>query len=262
MRFATLATIIASACLASCKDSKSQSSIPSDGKHVSQAVSMPVTEANCDALWKELIEVKKNTVASIESFQGESMVKIGFTALENLGYNPDTTIRSLAFLASYGSRSCVNLIYLIPNNLPAAVEKGLISLDTQRVFEERAKFPKWSESGLGFVTAIDQCERDVSSPCTLSEVVPYLKGDVAKRLAKAIETNDSQLFTLAVWNLGCDDKEVMKMVLSGDEGPLTCKGLEPSSELGVNKDVRDRMLSARVESEAYLDAQKQALGVP
>ena len=247
MKIRKYAALIALAFLANCKGSPFISG------------PMPITEANCNALWQEFREVKQNSVVMPEAFEGESLVRMGFTSIENLGYDPDMTIRTMAFV-SYG-RSCVDLLHFIPSNLPLAVEKELISADTRKVFEERRKFPKWSEAALAFVAAVEQCEAVVDSPCTIAQIAKYTTGTGTEGLSEAIEKDDSHLISFGILALGCNDAQVMRMLVSESGKDITCNRITMSSKLSVNRKVRSEMLSARHASDVYLESQRQALGL-
>lgn len=220
---------------------------------------MPITEANCNALWQEFRDVKQNSVVLPEAFEGESLVRMGFTSIENLGYDPDMTIRTMAFV-SYG-RSCVDLLHFIPSNLPLAVEKNMISPDTRKVFEERKKFPQWSEAALAFVAAVEQCEDAVDSPCSIAEIAKYTTSPGTEGLSKAIEKDDSHLISFGILALGCDDAQVMRMLVAESGKEITCNRITMSSKLSVNRKLRSEMLSARHASNVYLESQRQALGL-
>jgi len=220
---------------------------------------MPISNANCSALWVELKNIVDNTPASArqESFQREFLITAAYSALTNLGFDPDKTVRSLAFLPIDPRGTCHDMPLLVPSEPRKAKEKGLINDRTLQVLEawEQLYMGEGSKSGMATVDAVSQCEKNLISPCPITEMIGFLQGDTTyngKSMEQIIKDRDS----FGLTRLGCDDQASMRLLLNEKREIPSCGNINSDTTLSVNRD----KVAVVNQSRALLDEEKKSLG--
>jgi len=259
-----LAVVLASGC------NQSAPSLPTASPPVAKAGGkpMPISNANCEALWKETKNVLDQTPATTrrETFRDEFVTTAIYSAVRNLDFDPDLTARSLAFLPINPRSSCRDMVRMVSVDLEKAKAKGLISERTVKIIEMSIQFDQpGTEVGSATVDAVSQCEKKLISPCPLTEMINFHRGDKEYGLKYGSLTfeqivsskNIDDLVAFATYRLGCADESSMQLLLNEKGQVPNCRNLALDTALAINGD----KVAAQNEAKAVLEEEKNKLGL-
>jgi len=234
---------------------------------LSASTPMPISIENCNALWEELIEIRRDraVVSKPESFPGEFLVVDGFSAIENLGFDPDKTIRNFILLLSnrniHNQSSCAQMHNLIPRDMEKAISMGLVSERTRHVFEVVKRYDYYSfEETPALVVAVEKCQAALSSPCTIQKLMDYKNKDNAYSYDSALEwteAGDTDAFNTYVTQQFSCTKLTSQLLINENGERLNCDKFHVNSTLSVDS----AALAAWRESVAFLESERKASGL-
>lgn len=228
---------------------------------------MPISIENCDALWEELIEIRKDrpAVTKPESFPNEFLVVDGFSAIENLGFGPDETIRSFILLLTNRNldarTSCYQMYHLVPTDMEKAISMGLVTERTRHVLEVLKRYNYSFGETPVLVEVVEKCQEALSSPCPIAKLTDYSRVDGnAYSYSGALEwsaAGDTSAFNDYVKHLfGCGKLSSQLLINENGERP-DCDKFHANSTLSVDSTA----LAAWRESVVFLQSERKAAGL-
>lgn len=232
---------------------------------------MPIALDSCRGLWDEMRKVRESAPALVQSREGfprERLLSDAVTAIESLGFDADSTVRSIVLSARHIdlTSACRDLALLYPVDPKAAHARGLISKRTMEfVHLMETHGTEETVAGRSLLEAVSRCERSLGSGCPLLEVASF-HGDagtprfnwMGRSLDEILASkNVTELRLFAEFVLGCGDVAAIAQ-LRDEKGQIPkCKEWGLETVLSLNPDA----IEARNQALRDMDSERSALGV-